>query len=64
MSSSYWVMRSPNLGNDKPLKPEILHTLKTTQNKSFQAKLLTLKTFPWLDINFVKKNVIGVSENG
>ena len=34
-----------NLGNDKPLKPDILHTLKATQNKSFQATIVNIKDF-------------------
>ena len=34
-----------NLGNDKSLKPEILHTLKATQNKSFQATTVNIKDF-------------------
>ena len=42
-SSLYWVVRSLNLGNDKPLKPEILHT--ATQNKSFQAITVNIKDF-------------------
>ena len=37
--------RSLNLGNDKPLKPEILHTLKATQNKSFKATTVNIKDF-------------------
>ena len=34
-----------NLGNDKPLKPEIFHTLKPTQNKLFQAATVNIKDF-------------------
>ena len=34
-----------NLGNDKPLKPEIFHTLKATQNKLFQATTVNIKDF-------------------
>ena len=31
--------------NDKPPKPEILHTLKATQNKLFQAIIVNIKDF-------------------
>ena len=53
-----------NLGNDKPLKPEIFHTLKATQNKVFQATTVNIKDFSMARYLFVQTNVSGVSENG
>ena len=47
--------RSLNLGNDKPLKPEILHTLKETQNKSFQAITVNFKDFSMARYLFCSK---------
>ena len=48
-SSLHWVYtleaRSLNLVNDKPLKPEILHTLKATQNVSFQVIIVNIKDY-------------------
>ena len=38
--------------------------LKQPKINYSRLQLLTLKTFPWLDIYFVQTNVIGVSENG
>ena len=48
-------VRSLNLGNDKPLKPEVLHTLKAIQNKSFQATTVNIKDFSMARYLFCSK---------
>ena len=46
---------SINVRNDKPLKPEIFHTLKATQNKSFQAIIVNIKDFSMARYLFFSK---------
>ena len=50
--------------SNKPLKPEIFHTLKATQTKSFQAVNVNIKDFSIAIYLFCSKKCIGVSENG
>ena len=53
---------SINVRNDKPLKPEIFHTLKATQNKSFQTIIVNIKDFSMARYLFCSKKMLSVSQ--